>query len=539
MRDDGSIVPGPREKELVSSAEPVAWSLAVAPDNTLYVGTGFHARLLQVHDGVSRVMFEGPEVAITALALGEDGTLYAGASPGGRVYRFSPNGKREVLLQTKETFVHALKITPQGLYVATGGPRAALYRIENPATVSANPIAKPLVVLPQTHLNSLEVRGSDIYAGTGDDAVLYRVDSAGTPTALYQATNPTAAGSGTITITAAGQTQVINVAATEGSIGGVPANPLLRRGGLTGGNEITTIVADDQDGTDAVYFGTLSSSSVYRYTAKRGVRGVLESGDGRDLHAQNERGSLYAGCDGGDVWTLNGEIGDVRAARVLDAKQPQVLALATQGQTLYAATANNAAVYKIGADESEKSNEYDSDIFDAKSVVRWGALNTLGSGVSIQTRSGNTVDPDATWSDWTPLDGGKIASPAGRYLQYRAKFEDSGNSSRVEALYRAPNRAPKVVLDLPKGGEFVRGRQNSDMDGHRPRQRTRCVTRFRSRATAANSRLSKTRRRPMPKLTSTPPNTKMAFIVCRCEPRTPRATPPTVERYGDFAAVYY
>ena len=132
VRDDGSIVPGPSDKQIASSAEAVAWSLAAAPDNTLYVGTGFNARLLQIRNGVSRVMYQGPEVAITALALDKDGTLYAGASPGGRVYRFSPDGKRETLLQTRETFVHALKITPQGLYVATGGPRAALYRIEKP-----------------------------------------------------------------------------------------------------------------------------------------------------------------------------------------------------------------------------------------------------------------------------------------------------------------------------------------------------------------------------------------------------------------------
>ena len=468
VSDDGSIVPGPREKEIVSSAEPVAWSLAVAPDNTIYVGTGFHARLLQIRNGVSRVMFEGPEVAITALALGEDGTLYAGASPGGRVYRFRPDGKREILLQTKETFIHALKITPQGLYVGTGGPRAALYRIENPATASANPIAKPLVVLPQAHLNSLEVRGSDVYAGTGDDAVLYRVDSAGAATALYQATNPTAVGGGTITISGAGQTQVINVAATESSIGGVSANPLLRRGGLTGGNEITAIVADDKDGNDAVYFGTLGSSSVYRYTAKRGVEEYWKAATGAIYTLKMNGGSLYAGCDGGDVWKLDGEIGDVRAARVLDATQPQVLALAAQGQTLYAATANNAAVYKIGADESEKSNEYDSDIFDAKSVVSWGALNTLGEGATIQTRSGNTVDPDATWSDWTALDNGKIASPAGRYLQYRAKLEDGGKLSRVEVLYRAPNRAPKVVLTLPKGGEAIRADKTLTWTGTDP-----------------------------------------------------------------------
>ena len=473
VRDDGAIVPGPRDKQVLSSAEAVAWSLAAAPDNTLYVGTGFNARLLQIRDGATRVMYQGPEVAITALALDKDGTLYAGASPGGRVYRFLPNGKREVLLQTRETFVHALQITPQGLYVATGGPRAALYRIDNPATVAANPIAKPLVVLPQTHLNSLAAVGSDVYAGTADDAVLYRIDGAGKATALYQATNAGAAGQ-SITIQSGGQTQVISVAPSSGApvVGGGLGNPLLRRGGITGGNEITSIVADENG---AVYFGTLGGSSVYRYTAARGVEEYWKAATGAIYSLTQNGDALYAGCDGGAVWRLSGNIGDVRAARVLDATQPQVLALASQGQNLYAATANNAAVYQIGAGAgieagavAEAGNEYDSDIFDAKSVVRWGAFNALGSGVSIATRSGNTVDPDATWSDWTALDNGKIASPAGRYLQYRAKFEQGGTLSRIEALYRAANRAPKVELTLPKGGEWVRGDKTLTWKGTDP-----------------------------------------------------------------------
>ena len=467
VRDDGAIVPGPREKEVVSSAEPVAWSLAVAPDNTIYVGTGFNARLLQIRNGVSRVLYQGSEVAITALALDKDGTLYAGASPGGRVYRFLPNGKRETLLQTRETFVHALKLTPQGLLVATGGPRAALYRVDNPATVSANPIAKPLVVLPQTHLNSLDVSGSDIYAGTGDDAVLYRVNSAGEATALYQATNPTAQG-GTITIQSGGRTQVIAVGANgapvQGGATGASTNPLLRRGGLTGGNEITAIATDE----NGVYFGTLGSNAVYRYTAARGVEEYWKSPMGAIYALSLNGGALYAGCDEGAVWRLSGEIGNVRAARVLDASQPQVLALAGQGQTLFAATANNAAVYQIGASTDGKGNEYDSDIFDAKSVVKWGALRSIGEGVAIETRSGNTVDPDATWSNWAPLEGERIVSPAGRYLQYRAKLNETGSLSRVEALYRAPNRAPKVEWSLPTGGEFFSGTKTLTWKGTDP-----------------------------------------------------------------------
>ena len=473
VRDDGAVVPGPRENKLFSSAEPVAWSLAVTPDHTLYVGTGYNARLLRIKNGVSRVLYEGPEVAITALSLAPDGTLYAGVSPGGRVYRFAPNGKREILLQTRETFVHALQWTPQGLYVATGGPRAALYRVENPEKVAPNTAQKPLTVLPQTHLTSVDANGSEVYVGAGDDAVLYRVDAqSGAATALYQATNPQAA-NGMVTVAGATQTQVIVINAdgvpnqtqtqTPGVVGS--NSPLLRRGGLTGGNEITGIAATQ----NGVYFGTLTSGSVYQWTARRGVEEFWKSA-GQSIYALRSDGdNLYVGCDGGEVWRLSGQKSDVRAARVLDASQPQVLALAQSGPTLYAATANNAAVYQIGAPNPKAAaGEYDSDIYDAKQLVAWGALRSIGDNVSIQTRSGNTVDPDATWSAWQPLSDGSIVSPPGRYLQYRANFGEQGNLTRVEALYRAPNRAPVVKWTIPAGGEFLSGKQTLAWNGTDP-----------------------------------------------------------------------
>ena len=470
VRDDGAIVPGPREKKLASSAEPVAWSLAVAPDKTLYVGTGYNARLLQIRGGVTRVLYEGPEVAITALALAADGTLYMGASPGGRVYRLRPDGKRDVLLQTREDFVHALKLTPQGLYVGTGGPRAALYRVDDPATVSANPIIKALAVLPQTHLSSIDSDGDNLLVGTGDDAVLYRVDArSGDATALYQATNPP---SQTLTISDGTQTQVI-VVSNAGTSAQTPqtvgqANPFLRRSGLTGGNEITAIAADGAAEGDGAYFGTLTSGTVYRYTAAGGIEPYWKSPGSAIYAMMKNGGDLYVGCDGGQVWRLSGQKSDVKAARVLDASQPQVLALAQQGQSLYAATANNAAVYQIGGEADQTTSEYDSDIFDAKSVVKWGALRSIGEKVALQTRSGNTVDPDATWSSWTALQGDKIVSPPGRYLQYRANLQDGGSLLKTEAIYRTPNRAPSVKWLSPAGGEYFSGKQTLTLQGSDP-----------------------------------------------------------------------
>ena len=48
-----------------------------------------------------------------------------------------------------------------------------------------------------------------------------------------------------------------------------------------------------------------------------------------------------------------------------------------------------------------------------------------GSGIAFETRSGGTSKPDASWSAWQPVGaGGAIASPAARFIQYRANLTE-------------------------------------------------------------------------------------------------------------------
>lgn len=68
---------------------------------------------------------------------------------------------------------------------------------------------------------------------------------------------------------------------------------------------------------------------------------------------------------------------------------------------------------------------FTSSVKDAGALVNWQSLFTTGArpnGTSVlfETRSGNVADPDGTWSPWAALTGNVVASPDGRYIQYRA-----------------------------------------------------------------------------------------------------------------------
>jgi hypothetical protein len=71
---------------------------------------------------------------------------------------------------------------------------------------------------------------------------------------------------------------------------------------------------------------------------------------------------------------------------------------------------------------------FTSSVFDATRTATWGAVNwtatvPAGTALIVQTRSGNTATPDATWSDWAAAtNGALLASPSSRYLEYRVIF---------------------------------------------------------------------------------------------------------------------
>jgi hypothetical protein len=86
------------------------------------------------------------------------------------------------------------------------------------------------------------------------------------------------------------------------------------------------------------------------------------------------------------------------------------------------------------------SGTFASAVFDAGRVASWGTASwtstmLAGTVLTIQTRSGNTATPDSSWSGWTAVsNGGQVASPQGRYLQYLVTMTTT-NASVTPVLF--------------------------------------------------------------------------------------------------------
>ena len=85
-------------------------------------------------------------------------------------------------------------------------------------------------------------------------------------------------------------------------------------------------------------------------------------------------------------------------------------------------------------------------MLDAGAFARFGRVEVEpGSrGYEILTRSGNVEQPVRGWSDWQPLKDGAVASPPGRFLQWKAVLHADGVLGSVGVNYLPVNSAPVV-----------------------------------------------------------------------------------------------
>ena len=166
-------------------------------------------------------------------------------------------------------------------------------------------------------------------------------------------------------------------------------------------------------------------------------------------------GRVYAGAaDKGRVYMVEP---DGSVATAFDVDERAVSQLWWDGKELAFATDDTAALYRATGRASKA--RYVSDVLDAKAPARFGELRWQSSGkIKIETRSGNTSKPGPGWSTWAATGAadhegggtaaGGIASPPGRYLQFRVAFEDDRAALRRVAAYYVPQNQATEVQDV-------------------------------------------------------------------------------------------
>ncbi|HEY3107828.1 MAG TPA: galactose oxidase-like domain-containing protein, partial [Chloroflexota bacterium] len=125
---------------------------------------------------------------------------------------------------------------------------------------------------------------------------------------------------------------------------------------------------------------------------------------------------------------------------------------------MYASASDNGAAplrldFLRVADYLSGVGTYVSSVKDVGAVVTWGLLSwesqTSPNGtIALETRS--SVD-GLSWSAWAPVpqSGSPIASPPGRYLQYRVTLTNHSPSPRVDAVSFTTSADPATSTPTP------------------------------------------------------------------------------------------
>jgi len=179
---DGALRLSPRLDSVHEGGQPYLWAIAEAPGGAMFVSGGNDGTVLRVGKGEAKVFFRAQEPEVHALAVDKSGNLLAGASPGGKIYKISPDGKTLWTYDSGEKYVWALVFDREGaLYAATGIEGRIL-------KVDAAGHGRVFFDSAETHIRSLMLNDKgELIAGTDGHGLVFRVSAAGEGFVLYDA----------------------------------------------------------------------------------------------------------------------------------------------------------------------------------------------------------------------------------------------------------------------------------------------------------------------------------------------------------------
>jgi hypothetical protein len=476
ITDSGAVTLAPRFAEVFNTEQAFVWSSAADSAGNIYLGTGHDGKVFRVGpEGRGQLLFDAPELDVTALAAGPGGALYAGTSPDGKVYRVGADGRGEVFFDPQDKYIWSLALLPDGALAVGTGDTGKLYRVR---AAGAKPEDSLLIDVNETHIMSLTSDGrGNLIAGTDPGGLVLRVGPDGKAFALFDSPLREIH-----SLSVASDGSVYALALSEAAAGPRPVSaPAITSSQTTSGSGVTATVTviDDGGATQATSFGQgqqasarsrnelqSARSAVFRIAAEGGADVLWSSPSvtAFSVAASPQGGSVLVGTgDRGRVYSVTD---DGRDTLLVQSSEDQVSTLLVRGREVFAASSNQGKLFRLAAEPAAEGS-YESPVRDARFVAEWGRVWWRGRGqVELQTRSGNTERPDATWSAWSapyrdPA-GAAITSPRARFIQWRAVLRSGPNSgpnsgeARIEDVslaYLPRNVAPELlsIQTLPVG----------------------------------------------------------------------------------------
>ena len=471
---DGTLALAPKEQKIAAPQEEFYLSALVTADGATFLGTGHGGKVYRLDkDGKAELWFQAPEMDVTALVQDRKGTLYAATSPNGKIYKITDKGKGEEFFNPAEKYIWDLLVLDSGEMWAAVGESGGIYRI--------SPLGEGRMFFKATenHILCLKRSGrGDIIAGSGGNGLVYRITPEGRPSVLFETPYEEvralaidhegmiyAAASGTPTRTKK----------DDASSGDSPVR--------ADAEVVMTVSASAPAGPAPAASPSPSGSAgkeggaLFRITPD-GLAKRLWSSDAEMIYSllwRDAGNKVLFGTGGeGRIYSVDSH---ERVELLLQQSSEQVYELLPLDSKIYVLS-NNPCYFGLLLTEQRFNGEYTSPVLDARTQASWGrilwdAAVPAGAAVQLQTRSGNTAEPNATWTDWSPFYSKgeeQVLSPKARFLQVKVLLRtQTGKASpvfnKLSVFYLQSNIAPAVTrFDFLKPNEvYLKIPDNEDV----------------------------------------------------------------------------
>lgn len=414
------------------------WSSVVLPDGTVLLGTGSEGKIYSVSNGRVALAATTGQMAVSALAIAFDGDVIAGTFPEGKLFRLprgAGNGGPAKLFAelpgTEDIWGLAYDPRAKVLYAATGS-EGKLFRID------AAGKAQVYFDSDEPHLMCVAVADDGtVYAGSHGKALLYKLTGPGRATVLYDfdaddvkaiAIAPSDKGGAVYAIA----NKYAEALAPPKRNKSGPPSPQPTRASKPGKGVLMRFdrhgVAEKMMSDDDTHYVSLGLGEDFLPFVGTGAEGQLYT------VSDNHVAQLVADTDARQVGTFM-----------------------MTGRRRFIATTDPAVFHEVKG-VGGASAVWTSKVLDAGLRATFGRLMWRADGaLELETRSGNTASPDSTWSPWSPplTAPGDVKSPPARFVQIRARWSrDPRAVLREVKLSFVTDNARAVITSIevaPKG----------------------------------------------------------------------------------------
>jgi len=443
----GNLVIAPAVRSIYQTKDMLPWKIATAGNNTYLAGWNSNQVIRLDANNKSEVFFPKQDLSsvqtVTALATDAAGNVLIATWPDAHVRLLAPNGNttREWTLPTEAVW---------DLAVASDGKRYAacdrgyLYLLND----DANAPVQIACSVPDKHVYSLATgTHGEVYLTTAPTGKVYRYNQNGVLDSVYEARGVATS----VAVDTAGNVYVGTSPVCRVYRIGVDGTQQMILSGAGKFNH--TVTALKVVGND-LYAATGPTGGIYRITDPAGATPEATVVFAREDLRNNDDEKAYIGPESVFV---------------------NALAIAPDG-ALLAAGSSPGQVLKL---EARSQGAFLSPALQAPAVAQWGQLDVLaktlpGQTIAIESRSGNTAMPDATWSPWQPVSKNDqiVMSPKAAYAQFRVQLNgsptDSPEVSYLKLYYQPVNQTPTVRVEQPKPGVFWSGMKDIRWEGNDP-----------------------------------------------------------------------